>query len=323
MYNLNQTIPWIESPFFLAELATSDLSEDNKIFVKNYAEEGYAIIDPEINEEIIDNVIRTLSSKFEKNGTGERIINAWKFNEFVRQVAISDAVFKKLRLLYQREPIPFQTLNFSVGTEQKTHSDMIHFNSIPQRFMCGVWVALEDITNDNGPLHYYPKSHKLPFYDMLDVGIKASENIEEKKAMMAYIENYEIFVEEMAKTLSLPKKLLNIKKGQAMIWAANLLHGGEMINNTNSSRHSQVTHYYFDDCLYYVPRLSDIAINKTYLSDLINIKTGKKVINTYFGEEVKPYDKLHLQQGVVSILSKVSHLFPKPLVKTMKSIIVR
>ena len=31
--------------------------------------------------------------------------------------------------------------------------------------MCGVWVALEDITEDNGPLHYYPGSHRLPDYD--------------------------------------------------------------------------------------------------------------------------------------------------------------
>ncbi len=44
---------------------------------------------------------------------------------------------------------------------------MVHFNSIPQRFMCGVWVAMEDIAPDNGPLHYYPGSHKLPFYDMI------------------------------------------------------------------------------------------------------------------------------------------------------------
>ena len=36
--------------------------------------------------------------------------------------------------------------------------------------MCGVWVALEDMDMDNGPLVYYPGSHKLPWptWDEID-----------------------------------------------------------------------------------------------------------------------------------------------------------
>ena len=33
---------------------------------------------------------------------------------------------------------------------------------MPEGFMCGVWVALEDMDMDNGPLVYYPGSHQLP-----------------------------------------------------------------------------------------------------------------------------------------------------------------
>ena len=33
---------------------------------------------------------------------------------------------------------------------------------MPEGFMCGVWVALEDMDMENGPLVYYPGSHKLP-----------------------------------------------------------------------------------------------------------------------------------------------------------------
>ena len=40
-----------------------------------------------------------------------------------------------LRELYQREPRPFQTLNFPVGTMQKPHADSVHFNSGPAGFM--------------------------------------------------------------------------------------------------------------------------------------------------------------------------------------------
>ena len=319
-----QNLPWTESPFFEQELQTSDLSEADKAFVNGFAENGYAIFNPQLDESLIDALNNSMAPHFGKiAGDDKRIQDAWTYNDHVRKVAVSHTVLDKLRLLYRREPIPFQTLNFPVGTQQKTHSDMVHFNSIPQRFMCGVWVALEDITNDNGPLHYYPQSHKLPFYDMIDLGVKASDNIETKKAIMAYAVDYTNFIQEIIQALALKKQTLTIKKGQAMIWSANLLHGGEMINTPGATRHSQVTHYYFEDCIYYVPRLSDIAINKLYLNHLINIRTGKKVVNTYFGKEVKPATRLVLQQSTVKMLSKVTHLFPKEVVAKIKSIIVR
>jgi hypothetical protein len=127
----------------------------------------------------------------------------------------------------------------------------------------------------------------------------------------------------VVEALGLKKEVLKIKKGQAMIWSANLLHGGEKILREGASRHSQVTHYYFENCLYYVPRLSDIAIKKLYLNDLTNIITGEKVTNTYFGKEVKVNSKLYLQQQTVKMLSGIAHLFPKQIVDKVKSIIVR
>ena len=319
-----QNLPWTESPFFEKELSESSLSDEDKAFVQSFEQNGYIVFDPEIPDSLIDALNSSMAPTLEKTPVGDkRVQDAWAYNDYVRQVAVSETVLAKLRLLYQREPIPFQTLNFPVGTQQPTHSDMVHFNSIPQRFMCGVWMAFEDITENNGPLHYYPQSHKLPFYDMIDLGVKASDNIETKKAIMAYAVDYTNFIQEMIQALKLKKQTLTIKKGQAMIWSANLLHGGEKINTPGASRHSQVTHYYFEDCIYYIPRLSDIAINKLYLNNLTNIKTGKKVVNTYFGEEVKTPVKLQLQQSTVKMLSKVSHLFPKEVVAKIKSILVR
>lgn len=318
-------LPWTESPFFDKELEASNLSEQDKAFVKSFADNGYVIFDTGFDNTFIDALNQSMEEPFSKleKEDGRRIQDAWTYNEYVKKVAASDVVLSKLRLLYQREPIPFQTLNFPEGSQQKTHSDMVHFNSIPQRFMCGVWVALEDITPDNGPLHYYPGSHKLPFYDMIDMGVKASDNIETKKAIMAYAVDYVNFIEKMITALGLRKEVLSIKKGQAMIWASNLLHGGEKINKPGASRLTQVSHYYFEDCIYYVPRLSDVAINKLYLNHLVNIRTGEKVISKYFGETVKANTKLQLQMGTIRMLSKISHLFPKDIVAKVKSIIQR
>jgi hypothetical protein len=317
-------MPWTESPFFEKELAASTASKQEKIFLRDYARNGYAIVDTHIPHRLLDVAVETMRSTFDKiKGADKRVQDAWKYNEAVKRIATDPNIMDALALLYQRNPIPFQTLSFPEGTQQDTHSDMIHFNSIPERFMCGVWVALEDITDFNGPLHYYPGSHKLPFYDMIDIGVKASKNVSTKKALMVYAENYTSFIKEMIVALKLKKETLNIKKGQAIIWSANLLHGGNTILNAGSSRHSQVTHYFFEDCMYYTPRLSDVAINKVHLRDLTNIATGERVINKYFGEPVRANTKLYLEQKTIRMFNSIVHLFPDDVVQIVKKILKR
>ena len=44
-----------------------------------------------------------------------------------------------------------------------------------------------------------------------------------------------------------------INRGEALIWHANLLHGGAPTRVPGRSRHSQVTHYFFEGCRYYTP----------------------------------------------------------------------
>ena len=89
----------------------------------------------------------------------------------MRALATAPKVLALLDELYGREPLPFQTLNFRRGTQQAPHSDALHFSTIPAGFMCGVWVALEDMDMDNGPLVYYPGSHLLP--EVHDAGARA------------------------------------------------------------------------------------------------------------------------------------------------------
>lgn len=307
MNPITHNLPWIESPFFKRELAEADLADPDKEFVRFYAEQGYVIFDPEFAEEDIEAIKNTLLPSYEKYAkkssvtfSPNRIQDAWQFNEHVKNIAIRSSILEKLQLLYRRRPIPFQTLNFDRGTQQGTHSDMIHFSSIPERFMCGVWVALENVTEENGPLHYYPGSHKLPFYEMSDMGVKASDSLKMKNGYMDYTDHYEVFIQEVVKSLGLKKKQLLIKKGQALIWAANLLHGGDTILTAGLSRHSQVTHYYFEDCTYYTPLFTDMLLKKIFLRDIVDITSGKHVPNRYLGDTVKDNSREGLKKKIAA-----------------------
>ena len=48
-----------------------------------------------------------------------------------------------------------------------------------------------------------------------------------------------------------------VKKGDIIIWHANLIHGGSKRNNINLTRKSVVMHYFFENCTYWTPLLSD------------------------------------------------------------------
>ena len=173
-----------------------------------------------------------------------RIQDGWKTVDEVRQLARNANIAGALQQLLGRQSLPFQTLNFPIGTRQFTHSDTIHFNSIPSNFMAGVWVALEDIDEDNGPLLYYPGSHKLHEFSMNDFDLKQGYHNYHK---------YEERIQQLVEKEKLEGEYGVIKKGDALIWHANLLHGGAEQKDLARSRHSQVTHYYFADCKYYTP----------------------------------------------------------------------
>lgn len=226
------------------------LSQEEK---DSFHKDGYLVIDSGIPMEVIDGCIADLDDEYVRkiNDVGHtepcRIQDAWKASANAHKIAVAPRILDVLRELYGREPLPFQTLNFPVGTLQKPHSDSVHFNSGPAGFMTGVWVALEDADEMNGALNYWPGSHQLPEFDMSDVGVEPLEEL--------YGE-YEVFIRKVIDEFELEQKTAVVKKGQAFLWASNLIHAGGERRDPFLTRHSQVTHVYYEGCRYYTPMMS-------------------------------------------------------------------
>jgi len=220
--------------------------------VQSFHDQGYVVVDFGLDSLQLDAIIEKVHGLYGADYHNNpqlpaRVQDAWKKVPQVRQLAVNNNIMDALAQLLQRKPKPFQTLNFPVGTRQLPHSDTIHFNCKPQGYMVGVWVALEDIDEDNGPLIYYPGSHKLPEYNMQDFGLESSYD---------FYKQYEQAIQNLISEHKLEPAFGTIGKGEALIWHANLLHGGAPQNDSQRSRHSQVTHYYFENCQYYTPMLS-------------------------------------------------------------------
>jgi hypothetical protein len=278
--------PWFDSPFFDRMLEESGLEGKERSQLERFVEHGYVTLDPP--DLGVDDLDRLLEAIDEQTAPlyqrASRLHDAWAVSEAVRALALAPGVLALLERLYRRDPIPFQTLNFRVGTEQATHSDTFHSHCLPKFFLCGVWAALEDTDEENGPLQVYPRSHHLPDYDLLDLGIAGAGNRDTSSAE----QQYSRFVAEMLDASGIERTPLTLSRGQAVIWAANLYHGGDAIADPSRTRKSQATHYYFKDCVYYSPMRSDRARGKLALRRDRDIRTGKRMPLRFEGERVRP-----------------------------------
>jgi hypothetical protein len=285
-------VPLVESPLFPVLVDSMDLTEVERDLAIQLHERGYAVLDFPDDKlaERIDRIKTALELRFDvdwrnpaacKNAGDMRVQDAWIDNDDVRAIATNDHILSLLGRLYGRQAFPFQTLNFPVGTQQPMHSDSIHFSSVPEKFMCGVWLAMEDISEEAGPLLYYPGTHKWPIItnEMLQIA-------RDREVKGAPQQPYQAAWESLVEQADMQMELFTARKGQALIWAANLLHGGSWQINPALTRWSQVTHYFFEDCIYYTPAYSQTAVGKLVLRDIRNIATGDIVPSRYMGEPV-------------------------------------
>lgn len=283
-------VPYVESPFFSEIFADAD--PQLKMIATQLSTQGFAVIDLELDdfETTAESIKSNLGKHFSdeawercRHGVGGnlRVQDAWRFDEDVKRLACNPPLLKLLEKLYGRKAYPFQTLNFPVGTEQHFHSDSLHFSSNPERFMCGVWIALEDITMENGPLVYYPGSHRWPIYTNEHID-QCANQLEKLPTQDLYQDMWQALVKSKG---ALPQHFL-AKKGQALIWAANLLHGGSPQLNRDLTRWSQVSHYFFENCSYYTPMQSDPFFGKIAFRQIQNIETGQFMQHQYAGFQI-------------------------------------
>lgn len=275
-------VPWVFSPFFDASPTNGSLSPS---LAEKFRTDGYLVLEePVVEDATIDRALADLAGRYDDAQTGatepSRKLDGWRISDAVADIARAPRVLEVLEALYGRRPFPFQTLNFERGTQQRAHSDTIHFHCVPERFMVGVWVALEDIHPDAGPLVIHPGSHRLPVFDPHDLGIDTGWDRHDE---------YEDAIGAIVEAEGFETRELALRRGQAIIWAANLLHGGSKVVDPERTRLSQASHYYFEDCFYYQPAASDPFVGRLALKDVVDVGTGRRVPNVYRGRPVEEW----------------------------------
>ncbi len=219
--------------------------------ILNWSRDGYMILESFFDNDACDAINREIDHLLEHKRiqftNGNKLMFANKISPVIRKAANNPTLKSILSFLLDREIVAFQTINFLEGSEQRAHSDSIHMTTYPLGYLIAAWIALEDVHHDNGPLFYYPGSHKLPY--LLNSDFNSGETaltLGKKKYT-----DYEDVLEEVVQNSNFKKQEFHARKGDILIWHANLVHGGAPIINKKFSRKSMVVHYYAKDVIKY------------------------------------------------------------------------
>jgi hypothetical protein len=258
--------PWLDQPDALErieqKLATGQLTQEEGDQCRYWAANGYIILDRLLADSILDEVwdgyekaVNTGRIKLdaEPGGDGDphpgRFLNPHKKVASFCRILKHPGLLHAIRLLMEREPKPLQTITSHKGSQQGVHSDSIHMTTYPLGYLSAAWIAFEDIHPDSGPLVFYPGSHRLPFLFSKDVGISESEF--QREGYRSYQEKYEPRIQELIAGHQLEPHYFHARKGDVLLWHANLLHGGSPRRDLRLSRKAVVCHFFVKGAFVY------------------------------------------------------------------------
>src|SRR6185295_11064005 len=125
----------------------------------------------------------------------------------------------------------------------------------PAGYMCGVWVALEDVASDSGELVVYPGSHRWPRVYMRAAGARKVTDGDWKPFEASVVSRWRAMIEASG----VEPVIYRPARGQVLIWHENLMHGGRPRIARERSRRSIVSHYFADGSIVYYDSLGEVG----------------------------------------------------------------
>ena len=165
-----------------------------------------------------------------------KLLNLHAASAVARDVIFAPAIRRFHELVFERPSLAFSTLYFERGTRQPLHQDTAYVGVGSPMELCASWIALEDIDGPCGQLEYFEGSHRLEPL-VFDNG---------KRLMpQELVGNEEYYYHLGAKCTAagLERVQFAPRKGDALIWHADLVHGGSQEVAPGTTRKSLVTHY--------------------------------------------------------------------------------
>jgi Protein involved in biosynthesis of mitomycin antibiotics/polyketide fumonisin len=254
--------PWLDQPDaeqrIAQRLAAGEITAHEAELCRKWVRDGYLILEGFYAPELIDKTWREYEEAiaaghakppaepiYEGDPLPGRRLNVHFYVPAMDEMLHEPRMSHIMSVLLGARTKPFQTIIGHKSSQQLAHSDSIHMTTYPNGYLAANWVAYEDIDPKSGPLVYYPGSHKLPYVLSDDCGISP------EAGAAAYGSHYEPAIQRMIAEHNLKPEYFIAKKGDVLIWHANLLHGGTRVEDAKLSRKALVCHFFAEGVVCY------------------------------------------------------------------------
>lgn len=190
------------------------------------------------------------------SGEKQKAIKEARYRFHAENVTTQRLIFNPLLLafltcLFGEEPVMRQPETGFFTRRTPDHTDSLDFKVEPKGAEIRIWCALEDIHPDAGPVYFVPGSHKAiaqvmeeevfrehpEFVQLLDSQLGATtsnEFFEVTKPLWRYVRGEKLprAIQEKGLTRAVPL----LKKGDAVIFSSDVVHGSARCTNTNLTR---------------------------------------------------------------------------------------
>lgn len=244
---------WFEYDHYQQQKRFLNLSQNEKEIVEKFKQEGCFLYKKALHDHDIETVnsaidtwidqhAHALISNRKPDGTYPRLIGLHEEVPAIEALFSNDATLKLQDLLFGCRSSLHTSITFLQGSQQELHRDIPVFNLSPHNLYFRIWVALEDVTSENGPLFGVKGGHKVgierdkiahKFYSCFDDIPELNPTLW-RQHQQTLQKNYE---EE-----GLTEENFELSKGDILIWHPLFPHGGNKIKNKNLSRRSIVLH---------------------------------------------------------------------------------
>lgn len=211
--------------------------------LRGFLRDGFMLLPGLIEDGLVDRALADMQQAVDQGYQGYRYGDSTRLEQLhvnfpaMRALWLHAEIHRLLGLIYGEPSQPCQSLGYVFGSQQDAHQDTIHLTPFPAGYMCGVWIALEDVRPGSGELMVYPGSHRLPRIYLKDVDCpKVGDDWSRFGATV--VKRWEQLVADSGIQ---PQPYL-AKRGDVLIWHENLMHAGSVRRDPSLSRRSLVTH---------------------------------------------------------------------------------
>jgi len=236
--------------------ARGEITDADAEVLAHYIDHGYVVFPKATDESVIDEFLAVFEAAWD--APPDDISLHWKgqyplrmdrklYDEVTKvgemhtcfegagELIFPPPVLRFLTQIYERPPVAFQTMTMRKGSEENLHIDTGPLTLTEPMSMTASWLALEDVQPLSGEFQFIPGSHHLP--ELLHYGTD--------KGHGGDYQEYDKILKttlRMCEERGLETKTFMAKKGDVLIWHADLMHGGAPIQERQRTRTSLVAH---------------------------------------------------------------------------------